>query len=251
MKKNLSLAKYLLKISKQAYNFAQKQKLEVKDKNVHDLVTNYDFNIEEFLIEKLHKSFPQVKIVSEEYNAFVKAKGTYFVIDPIDGTLNFANNLPDFGVQIAYVENDEILSSVIYMPKVGSYIAGKGCGAYKNGKRLVVNPKPLDHSLIELIYPRDNKVITNYIEKIRNSAMDVRRYGASCRIYTYLAENILGARIDYGKFNVWDNYPGILLANEAGCVTYERTNWLITASNEQNLNTILSIINRKSTTKLM
>lgn len=246
MKNNLDLAKYLLKIAKKAYKFAKKQKYEVQDKNVRDLVTTYDFTIEKFLIKELQKTYPNVKIVSEEYNSSVLGKGTYFTIDPIDGTINFANNLPDFAVQIAYVENDEILSSVIYMPKFkADYIAGKGCGAYKNGRKLIVEPKPLDHSLIELIYPRDNKSITTNIEKIRSLAIDVRRYGASCRIYTYLVENVLGARIEYGKYNVWDNYPGILLANEAGCVTAEQNNYLITASSEQNLNAILSIINKK------
>ena len=50
MKNNLDLAKYLLKIAKKAYNFAKKQKYEVQDKNVRDLVTTYDFTIEKFLI---------------------------------------------------------------------------------------------------------------------------------------------------------------------------------------------------------
>lgn len=72
--------------------------------------------------------------------------------------------------------------------------------------------------------------------------MDIRRYGASCRIYTYLAESKLGARIDYGKYNVWDNYPGIPLANEVGCVTKEENNWLVTASSEENLNKIFEVI---------
>ena len=244
MKNNLELAKYLLKISKKAYKFAEKQKLVVKDKKAHDLVTSYDFNIEKFLIKKLNADYPNVKIVSEEYNATVEAKGTYFAVDPIDGTVNFSNNLPDFGVQIAYVENNEILASVIYMPKCGDYIAGKNCGAYKNGKRIFINTKPLDHSLIELITP-NSKSINNTVEEIKNNVMDIRRYGASCRIYTYLAESKLGARIDYGKYNVWDNYPGILLANEASCVTKEENNWLVTASSEENLNKIFEIINSK------
>ena len=246
MKNRLNFAKYLLKLEKKAYNFARKQKLEVQNKRAHDLVTSYDFNVEKFLIKKLKKSFPDVKIVSEEYNSATEPKGTYFTIDPIDGTINFANNSPDYGVQIAYVENDEIVSAAIYMPKYkAGYIAGKGCGAYKNGKRIFVTPRPLDHSLIDLFYTKEDKSVVKIGEEIKNAAMDNRRCGACCKIYASLLENILGAYVSCKNHNAWDIYPGKLISSEAGCVSYEKDKWLVVASSQENLNTLLSIINKK------
>lgn len=246
MKNHLNFAKYLLKLEKKAYNFARKQKLEVKDKRAHDIVTSYDYNVEKFLIKKLKKYFPDVKIVSEEYNSTAEPKGTYFTIDPIDGTINFANNSPDYGVQIAYVENDEIVSAAIYMPKYkDGYVAGKGCGAYKNGKRIFVTPRSLDHSLIDLFYTKEDKSIVKICEEIESAAIDTRRCGACCKIYVSLLENILGAYVSYYDHNAWDIYPGKLISSEAGCVSYEKDKWLIAASSQENLKALLLIINKK------
>lgn len=242
MKSNLNLAKYLLKISKKAYKFAEKQNLVINDKKAHDLVTSYDLNIEKFLIKKLNTDYPNIKIVSEEYNKEIEATGTYFAIDPIDGTLNFSNNIPDFAVQIAYVENNETLASSIYFPNIANYIAGKDCGAYRNGKRIHTIKRELYHSLAEIVGLKKDENFSSVSSKLCEKVLDERRCGASCRIFANLAEGKLGALIAYGKVNSWDVLPGILLANEAGCVTKEENDWLVTANSEENLNKVYEII---------
>jgi len=140
MEKNyLEISKLLLKIVKQAYALAKKQKINVSDKSTHDLLTNYDLTMEKFILEKLKKHFPNIKIVSEEFNSSVKPDGTYFAIDPLDGTINFGNKLYDrFGIQIGYVENNEIVAGAVCMPNYADFHAAKGSGAFKNGKKFII-----------------------------------------------------------------------------------------------------------------
>ena len=217
LKNNLKMAKFLLKIEKNAYKFAKKQGISVKDKGAsgHDLVTNYDTSIEKFIIKQLDKNFPGVKIVSEEFCYDVKPEGTFFVIDPVDGTINFANNIFDrWGVQIAYVENDETLSSAIFNPKLGEFIAGKGEGAYKNGKRFVVQKHDLQHCLLSIdAHAEETGKALNILEK---HVLKFRKTGAACVDHLFTAQGNFGVYIEC-ICKPWDYIPGEIFCKEAGC----------------------------------
>lgn len=92
---------------------------EIKAKgNNGDLVTNFDFEIEKFIIEKINKIYPDFSIVSEEYNSENDLTDNCFTIDRIDGTINFTNNIPLWGIQVACIRNKKTCAAVIYLPKI-------------------------------------------------------------------------------------------------------------------------------------
>ncbi len=238
---NLKMAKFLLKIAKDAYKRALKLKIDVSDKKAHDLVTSYDFFIEKQLTSALNKAFPNVKIVSEEYNSGVENKGTYFTIDPIDGTINFANGLNEWAIQIGYVENDEIKASAIYSPVVGEYIAAKGCGAFKNGKQFFTKKNDLTHSLFvaECKY-NDRDAITR---ALLDFTMGVRHIYSTGIDYAFTAEGKYGIFI-HSIGHPWDWVPGQLLATEAGCVMKDYKKYHIVATSETILKKVINLLKK-------
>ncbi|MDE6583533.1 MAG: inositol monophosphatase [Clostridia bacterium] len=210
------IADFMLKTIKKAYKVCSKQKIEVKDKNEFDLVTTLDTSIEQYVLDKINKKFGDVKVISEEFNSKVEAGGTYFVIDPIDGTINFANGIDAWGVQMAYIEDNETKAAAIYRPNDGAeYIAIKGCGAYRNGKKFVCTVKPPLKSVYAIELKNieyENKACAYLYDKL----LRYRRLNASCINSIYTAEGNFGAYIAQNG-NPWDIRPGNLLMEEAGC----------------------------------
>ena len=95
-----------------------------------DLVTDIDYKIEEYFINKIKEKYPSFFIVSEEYNSDKLLTKNCFVIDPIDGTINFANHLPLWGIQIACIKDGEICASVIYLAKLDELYYADEHGAF-------------------------------------------------------------------------------------------------------------------------
>ena len=210
------IADFMIKTIKKAYKVCSRQAVEVKDKNEFDLVTTLDTSIEEYIISKLNKSFNGVKVISEEFNSKVEDGGTYFVIDPIDGTINFANGIDAWGIQMAFIENNETKVSAIYRPNDKSaYIAIKNVGAFKNGKKFVCNVKPPLKSVYAIELKNieyENRACAYLYSKL----LRYRRLNASCINSIYTAEGNFGAYIAQNG-NPWDIRPGNLLMEEAGC----------------------------------
>lgn len=243
-KNNLEIAKFLLQIEKKAYGTVKKLKIDVEDKKSDtkkfDLVTNYDKTIEKLAIAELGKAFDNPKIVSEEFNDKVEAKGTYFVIDPIDGTLNFANGIDLWGIQMAYVVNDEIVASAIFNPKYGEYYAGKGMGAFRNGKRFFTEKKPLHHLLFNLgVKPTPFMKI---LPALKDICLEVRAFGVASMGLVFVAEGKLGVYVMETNAHPWDSFPGFLLGTEAGCVLGTAAGFNVMANNEEALKTICASI---------
>ena len=91
---------------------------EVKAKgNDGDLVTNFDLEIENYMIEQIKENYPDFTIVSEEYNSDNNLTENCFTIDPIDGTINFANRLPLWGIQVACIRNGKTLKNFLTKTK--------------------------------------------------------------------------------------------------------------------------------------
>ena len=110
-----------------------KQAVEKEDGS---LVTRYDLLIDSILTKEL-KSICNIPVLSEEHKE--KIGNTYFIIDPIDGTHNFNSGLEFFGIMLGYVENNELLFSVIHLPMLAkTYTAYKGKGAFLNGSKITV-----------------------------------------------------------------------------------------------------------------
>ena len=124
-------------------DFGELEKLQVSKKGPNDFVTNSDIKTEKIIIDELNKGRPNYSIISEE-NGIKKNKDSKntWVIDPIDGTINFLHGLPHFAISIALKTNDEIISGLIFDPiKNEMFYAEKDNGAYFNNHRIKVSKK--------------------------------------------------------------------------------------------------------------
>lgn len=241
------MAKYLLKLEKIAYKKCSKEKIDVKDKGSHDLLTTLDTSLEKFIIKDLNKNFPSVKIVSEEFNSSAKARGTYFVIDPVDGTINFANSICLWGVQIAYIEDDVTVASAIYSPAMGEYMAAKGFGAYKNNKKFTITPKDAIHSLTCLDI-NDFEFEYAMMKSLRDKVLKFRAIGACCINCIFMAEGCYGAYVQFDA-NPWDILPGFLLIEEAGGLHETVDGYHLFASKPETMELLRKTV--KANTKLL
>ena len=124
-------------------DFGEIEKLQILKKGPSDFVTNADLKVEKVIIDELTKARPNYSIISEEKGTFKnKDKNNTWIIDPIDGTLNFLHGIPHFAISIALKSNNEIVSGLIYDPiKDELFFAEKNNGAFYNNHRIKVSKK--------------------------------------------------------------------------------------------------------------
>ena len=124
-------------------DFGEVEKLQVSKKGPIDFVTNADIKAEKIIIEELEKARPSYSIISEE-NGIKKNKDedNTWIIDPIDGTVNFLHGIPHFAISIGLRSENEIISGLIFDPiKDELFYAEKNNGAFFNNQRIRVSKK--------------------------------------------------------------------------------------------------------------
>ena len=124
-------------------DFGEVENLQVAKKGPRDFVTKTDKRVEEILIEELTKAKKNYSFITEESGKIDnKDKDKIWIIDPIDGTVNFMNGVPQFAISVGYEENGEIKCGVVFDPiKNEFFCAEKGNGAYLNDSRIRVSKK--------------------------------------------------------------------------------------------------------------
>ena len=124
-------------------DFGEIEKLQVSKKGPKDFVTNADIKAENIIIEELKKARPNYSIISEENGVQNNNdKNNTWIIDPIDGTINFLHGIPHFAISIALKSNEEIISGLIFDPiKNEMFYAEKDNGAFFNNQRIRVSKK--------------------------------------------------------------------------------------------------------------
>ncbi len=184
-------------------------------KGTHDYVTDKDLKCEEFLIATIKKYFPKDNIVSEESNKGNVLADRTWIIDPIDGTLNYMNGLSECGIQVAFYAQGETQLSFIFLPKFDQfYFAKNGCGAFLNGKQIVVNKNlELDDCLVAFC---DNRVDDNFRKAVKDKVLKLREFGSASYSFAKTADSSLACYF-LSTNNLWDIIPGMLLCKEAGC----------------------------------
>lgn len=196
---------------------------EVKSKSSrHDLVTAYDKEVEEAIIAFIRHTFPEHTFLGEEGGFFGNDPSTIqWIIDPLDGTVNFAHSIPMFAVSIAATLKGEVLAGVIYHPLLEElFVAEKGQGAFLNGKRLKVSSITLiEEAMIATGFPynvKDNPL--HCIELFDHLALlgtPLRRMGSAALDLAYLAAGRFDAFWEV-SLKPWDVAAGRLLITEAG-----------------------------------
>lgn len=188
----------------------------------HDLVTTYDKRVEEAVIGFIRHHYPDHIFLAEERGADGDDPTTIkWIIDPLDGTVNFAYNIPMFAISIAATFQGEILAGVIYHPLLQElFTAEKGQGAYLNGKPLRVSQTTLlEQAMIATGFPynvRENPLhCIDLFDKLAHLGTPLRRIGSACLDLAYLAAGRFDAFWEV-SLRPWDIAAGALLIQEAG-----------------------------------
>ena len=195
---------------------------DVANKGAMDLVTNLDIASEEFLLNVIRTNFPDDTIISEEGNPEVLPNGRTWTVDPIDGTINFANGSELWGIQVSFSVDGETEFAIIYMPDCRYFLyAAKGHGAYCNKKRLYVEHFGDSSKLTAIDFGKwVNKYYYDNMDTIIKNSLRVRTFGAGCFGFVSAATSQVGTYILTCN-NPWDLLPGILICKEAGCYVYK------------------------------
>ena len=210
-------------------DFGEIEKLQVSKKGPADFVTNSDIKVEKIIIDELKKAKPNYSIISEE-NGIIKNKDTnnVWVLDPIDGTVNFLHGIPHFAISIALKSKNEIVSGVIYDPiKDEMFFAEKDNGAFLNNHRMRVSSKNDINNCLFAIGGKFQTKLDFPNRKSGCAALDLA-YVSSGRLDGYVQDNL----------NLWDIAAGIILVKQAGGLMNK-----IDLNKTENLNVIASSVN--------
>lgn len=193
---------------------------QVRYKGLIDLVTEVDQRSEALLLERIRARFPLDTIITEESGRFEGANGHSWIIDPLDGTVNFAHGVPIFSVSIAYAIDREVVLGVVYDPlRDECFCAERGSGAWLNGSPIAPAAETnLQNALLVTgfsynpeIRDRNLAYFVHFVKK----AQAVRRLGSAALDLCYTASGRLDGYWEM-KLNPWDVAAGALIAQEAG-----------------------------------
>lgn len=197
------------------------KKLSIGYKGEINLVTNVDLECENRIIELIRSNFPDDEIISEEKtNLFEKEKNKW-IVDPLDGTTNYAHGYPFFCTSIGYEEDGRITLGVVYNPITEElFWARQGEGAYFNGNPLKVSTtNVLKQALLVTGFPYD--IATNPNNNLNHwaafimRAQALRRDGSAGLNLSYVAAGRFDGFWEL-KLSPWDMAAGVLIVREAG-----------------------------------
>jgi myo-inositol-1(or 4)-monophosphatase len=186
-----------------------------------NLVTEVDKISEEMITSKIKTLFPDHDILAEEFTAIDSGSDFRWIIDPLDGTTNYAHGFPFFCVSLALERLNTMIVGIVYDPILDEmFVAEKGKGAFLNERKIhVSNTHAIIKSLLATGFPydiqkdRDNNL--NYFNKMILNAQAIRRSGSAALDLAYVAAGRFDGFWEL-KLNPWDIAAGWLLVEEAG-----------------------------------
>ena len=191
--------------------------------NVANLVTEYDKKSEKIIIDFIKKEFPAHSVLAEESGMHDSASEYLWVIDPLDGTTNFAHGLPIFSVSIGVQKNGEMICGVVYdVMRDAMYSAEKGSGAHCNGRKLSVSTNDDLHKSVLVtgfpynVHENPDFAYERFTAFLR-VARAVRRLGSAAIDMCYVAEGVFDGFWEV-SLNAWDMAAGMIIVEEAGGV---------------------------------
>ncbi|SET86579.1 myo-inositol-1(or 4)-monophosphatase [Salinibacillus kushneri] len=188
-----------------------------------DLVTEVDEDTEKFFAERIRRSYPEHQVLGEEGfgDEVTSLDGIVWIIDPIDGTMNFVHQKRNFAISVAIYEDGEGIIGLIYNVMTGDlYSAKNGEGAYKNNYLLpkLNQTRKLEDSLIGVnqfwAVPNrrlDESGVHQLIRKVRGT----RSYGSAALEFAFVSEGIMDAYLTM-RLSPWDIAAGVIIVNEVG-----------------------------------
>jgi myo-inositol-1(or 4)-monophosphatase len=185
-----------------------------------DLVTEADRKSEALLLSRIAAEFPDHGVLAEEGSSRPRRSPFRWVLDPLDGTTNYAHRFPHYAVSIALEENGVAVVGVVYDVCLGElFSAERGAGAFLNGQRLAVSKTPdLAHALLATGFPYDRKESAannlDHFAHIELCAQGVRRAGSAALDLCYVAAGRFDGFWEM-KLGRWDVAAGALCVSEA------------------------------------
>jgi myo-inositol-1(or 4)-monophosphatase len=195
--------------------------LRTERKQGAEIVTQGDLEADRLIRERLANAIPGAVFLTEEGDRAVETHGWTWIVDPVDGTSNYAHGHPYFCVSIALALDGKVQLGVVHAPALGeTYCASRGGGAYLNGQRILVsNTRELSAAIVSTGLPHDRTQLEWPIERFRRIAIscrDLRRSGSPALDICYVACGRLDAHVE--SLAPWDIAAAGLIAVEAGAV---------------------------------
>lgn len=187
----------------------------------HNLVTEYDHLSEKSIIDFLEQNVPDSKFLAEESGESGSKEENIWIIDPLDGTVNFAHQIPIFSISIALERRGHLFCGVVYQPMTHElFVAEKGKGAFLNGKPIEVSKTDrLADSMLCTGFPYNlhenpHHCIDHFVDILR-LGIPIRRIGSAAIDLAYTAAGRFEGFFEVG-LSPWDCAAGVLLVEEAG-----------------------------------
>lgn len=220
LEKRLEIAKSLALEAGELLRQGYSSDKTISHKSRLELLTQFDLLSEQLITDGIRQAFAGDPIVAEEQNAR-NNQPDYWLIDPLDGTTNFAHGLPGFTICLSYLQAAQPVLGVIYLPILDElFYAQKGQGAFRNGKPISVSGQgALEQSLLATGFPYafdqvDFDVFGNW-QRLFYQSRGVRHLGCASLNLAYVACGRLDGFWEYG-FKAWDMAAGMVLVQEAG-----------------------------------
>ncbi|UCD19970.1 MAG: inositol monophosphatase [candidate division WOR-3 bacterium] len=197
------------------------RQIRVSFKGEIDLVTQFDRQAQDFIVNAMTKGYPEYGVLSEENVSTGKGRPVRWIVDPLDGTTNFAHGLPIWAISIALEVEKEVVLGVVYDPtRKEIFTAIIDRGARLNGRRIYVSTtRRLGHSLLVTGFPYDIRRTKNnnlrQFGKFAVRARAVRRLGSAALDLCYTACGRFDGYWEL-KLSPWDQAAGSLILREAG-----------------------------------
>jgi len=204
-------------------NMSRIHSLSIQTKEKNDFVSEVDLQAEHEIINVIHRVYPQHSILAEESGSRNSGSNDEYqwIIDPLDGTINFLHGFPHYSVSIALKHKERLEVAVIYDPfKDELFCAGRGNGASLNDRKIRVSKLPsFDGALLATGFPfRENQNIDTYLISLKDIMLQtsgIRRAGSAALDLAYVAAGRVDGFWEFG-LNTWDIAAGSLIVQEAG-----------------------------------
>ncbi len=193
---------------------------KVEDSN--QVFTETDLKIGRLLIDKIHNAYPNYNIIDEEVGVVDNKSQYTWIVDPIDGTSNFVQGIPMYGIMLGLLKGDKPIAGGILLPEFSElYVAEKGKGTYCNGKIIQVSDKKnLLDSLVAYgidSHQEDPKFTKDECLLLSKIVLKIRNLRASNSVYDFamVAKGKYGAYLNKTS-KIWDNVTPQIIIEEAG-----------------------------------
>jgi myo-inositol-1(or 4)-monophosphatase len=185
-----------------------------------DIVTESDKGSEKIILGRIRNQYPTHGILSEESPPHESSSGYRWVIDPIDGTTNFAHGIPLFTISMALEFEGSPVVGIVYDPmRDEMFASAKGFGSKLNDRVLsVTSSSSLENSVLSAGYPYDEDKLDEFLEALKlvfPKSRGLRRLGSTALCLAYVSAGRLDGYWGQGVYR-WDISAGILLVEEAG-----------------------------------